>query len=759
MTIYRLFGAAIAFGAGIIWADRVGSAINLWAVFFLLFMCVSYGAYRRSCIRWCLIGGILFLLGAGRLFFAVSTYEALFPMQGHDVTLTGIVADKGSLYQGEEGNFARYQVESSSFLYSDDPSHGGAGAGVVYVTVPAKTVDKGPFLPGDAIEVIGRVEPLRYYRNQGLYDARHRDMRLGITGRMYPKDRDVRLISSGAQTMLARLESLKSTLTERYQQGMHDGRAYLLSSLLFGGNYNLIPPEVLHSFAVTGIIHILSVSGSHVALLFGMVYWLGRRLRLSPKVLFVFGAVTVLFYAALSGFSSPIVRSAFMGIMAALGLVLKRENSGISALGATVLVMLVVSPLLVFDLSFQLSVGATAGIVLYYQRLCRSMKCLPAYLRSLFAITISAQVLIVPLLLYNFQALPLYSIIANVLVTPLLEVMIIGGLVASLLSFAAPAIALVLLPLLDRILSLALQVNQFLAGLPGARLELPPLATFWAGSYYAVLLWWHGDPYIGKQWPTYTFERFGRWLVISWCLGSLLSPLLFSPDMTVYKLDAGKDEATLFRSRAGYSLLCYDTSKWSSPIMIESVIVPALRFQGVFALDALVLYGGKENPKALDHFFKALPIRSMIVTSRQVKENYDTLIEIPSLALFTADEVRLDNLIIRQTIDGGSLRVLSKESAYYIYYGDNFPAETVYNQDLVELRRPTTVAANVLTTVTGLRGLLYQSSQQAFSSSAGADLGENAALMEIPAFDSHRDGEIKASLKNGRWQIQLVGKS
>lgn len=101
-------------------------------------------------------------------------------------------------------------------------------------------------------------------------------------------------------------------------------RLPVLMTLLFGGHYSEIPKDIIHSFSVTGIIHILSVSGSHIALLFGFLYFLGKWLGLSMKVTVVPAVLLVLVYAAMSGFVPPVIRASLMGILAVIGVLLER---------------------------------------------------------------------------------------------------------------------------------------------------------------------------------------------------------------------------------------------------------------------------------------------------------------------------------------------------------------------------------------------------------------------------------------------------
>lgn len=119
---------------------------------------------------------------------------------------------------------------------------------------------------------------------------------------------------------------------------------------------------------MTGIIHILSVSGSHIALLFGFLYFLGKWLGLSMKVTVFPAVLLVLVYAAMSGFVPPVIRASLMGILAVIGVLLERRRTALNLLGAAVAGMLLWNPYFLFDISFQLSVCASAGILLFMNR-------------------------------------------------------------------------------------------------------------------------------------------------------------------------------------------------------------------------------------------------------------------------------------------------------------------------------------------------------------------------------------------------------
>lgn len=98
------------------------------------------------------------------------------------------------------------------------------------------------------------------------------------------------------------LQDLRQALTGRYEVILGETYAPVLASLLFGGHYEDLPPGLLESFSTTGLIHILSVSGSHVALLLAVIQLMGRALGLRPRSLFCISVTFLFLYGALADF-------------------------------------------------------------------------------------------------------------------------------------------------------------------------------------------------------------------------------------------------------------------------------------------------------------------------------------------------------------------------------------------------------------------------------------------------------------------------
>lgn len=230
---------------------------------------------------WCVFA-CFFCIGAGRMDWVDTAYEKLpFYLQGADLRMEGTILEKGNTYDTEKGKMTRYVVALRQFTYADDTIQR-QGQGNIYVTMPTDEI----WQPTARISLRGTMQPITYYRNYGAYDAFHRDKEKSIYMKTYIEDsRSIQLLAAPTGWRYA-LQQMREHLTNAFQRVLSRDNAYILSSLLFGGHYEDLPPELIESFSTTGLIHILSVSGSHIALLLTVIQLVGKTIGLREKGLF-----------------------------------------------------------------------------------------------------------------------------------------------------------------------------------------------------------------------------------------------------------------------------------------------------------------------------------------------------------------------------------------------------------------------------------------------------------------------------------------
>ncbi|MCC7354675.1 MAG: ComEC/Rec2 family competence protein [Anaerolineae bacterium] len=293
---------------------------------------------------------------------------------------------------------------------------------------------------------------------------------------------------------------LKEASAETLSRLLPDPYAALAKGMLLGIESG-IPDQVDEDFRRTGTTHVIVISGSQVALLAGVVYFLarracGQRLALYPA------ATGILLYTILVGGDPPVVRAAIMGLLYMLAQHVGRPTTGIISLSAAALLMTLANPLALWDAGAQLSFAATAGLILVAPRLQRG--CSRAFARRLppgrglrllqdsaafLALTLAAQVTTAPIIAYYFGRLPLISLPANFLILPAQPFILEGGTVAlllRLLGLAPLAQLAAYVPWLALVWTVG--IVEALARVPVLDLGRPAAGWVWA-AYGALGLW------------------------------------------------------------------------------------------------------------------------------------------------------------------------------------------------------------------------------------------------------------------------------
>ena len=279
---------------------------------------------------------------------------------------------------------------------------------------------------GHVILLEGKVVPIRYDYEDGRIDMQARAISEGLVGRMYDA-KPLRVEDGeGVYASFSRaVGSFRYAVRDAIRTHAAPEHAAMTESLLFGGGYGDLDERTVKEFSFTGLIHILSVSGSHVSLLFGFVYVIAAGTGTNRRRSAVTAIVVVMLYCMAVGFNAPAVRAAFAGILAAFAFLSGRMYDARQAIHMAGLLLLAYRPLLALDVSFQLSFGATYGILLFAKPIYFRIVGVPNFVRGAVALTVAAQSPILPLQLYYFHMLSFTSLLAGWMVLPLLEAVIL----------------------------------------------------------------------------------------------------------------------------------------------------------------------------------------------------------------------------------------------------------------------------------------------------------------------------------------------
>ena len=357
--------------------------------------------------------------------------------------------------------------------------------GHIKVTIEEKS---SPIHMGDTIIVNGTPKKLYLTEERGTIDRRNKAIRNEEMASIFEgtyKIVDIHTLQPYKlasyvgyyQQYLHIIGHMRSTVETLMQRYLSDKTKWLGVSLVLGGHYGELGEDVLRQFGYTGIIHILSISGSHIALLFSIVYGICRLCTIKKRYAMIGGIVLSVFYCILVGLSAPVVRSTIMGIWLALAYIKGRMYTAKQGLAITAILFLLYDPLLLLDVSFQLSFGATYGLLLFGMPLYRWITVLPPIVKAPLVLCISAQLLLIPFQLYYFHYLSLASLFAAIIITPLLDIAIVMLFGFTIISLLIP-IGMVW-NVIDWILTICLYVNAHLAN--------SSICLWWIGTISATL--------------------------------------------------------------------------------------------------------------------------------------------------------------------------------------------------------------------------------------------------------------------------------
>ena len=202
----------------------------------------------------------------------------------------------------------------------------------------------------------------------------------------------------------------------------------ITTSLLFGSRVAKIPDEVMLGIKRLGLSHIFAASGFHLMLLAGFLQFIFTRLRLNSRLESLLIITLSIIYTGLAGFSPSIVRSAVCITAFYLAKLANRKINNLKLLTILAGIVIFIDPYSILDLGLQLSYLATLAILIWASPINRKLEedfSVGKYIRESLALSLAVQTLIAPLTLYYFKSFPVWSILANLIFTPLLSAVIV----------------------------------------------------------------------------------------------------------------------------------------------------------------------------------------------------------------------------------------------------------------------------------------------------------------------------------------------
>ncbi|WP_160721804.1 DNA internalization-related competence protein ComEC/Rec2 [Bacillus sp. USDA818B3_A] len=413
-----------------------------------------------------------------------------------------------------------------------------------------------------------------------------------------------------------------------------------LSSALIFGETDILDSELLSNYQRTGIVHLLAISGLHVSLFIGMIFLIGIRGGLTRQVMTNALLVLLPIYVVLTGSSPSVVRS---GLMISIILLAEKwkhhlKIMTIDAISLSFVFFIFFSPLIIYDIGFQLSFLVSFSIILSAPRILKGYQ---GNGGKMLATSVIAQASAMPILLYHYFEISLIGIFANLLYIPLFSFIYLPAvyvlLIIHLLFGTAPTW---MIGLLQKTVELSNKLIEVLAGIsymnftPGRpHIILMVIYIILLGRIFYI---WERAPYPNRK--THLLVLGVILLAVQPCWNML------NPYGEVTMIDVGQGDSILIHLPHGQGNYLIDTGgsmnfleeKWkqrTKPFEVgRDVVLPFLKAKGITKIDKLILtHGDMDHIGGAESILSGLRVEQILMPS--VKETSETEQQITELAV------------------------------------------------------------------------------------------------------------------------------
>jgi competence protein ComEC len=478
--------------------------------------------------------------------------------------------------------------------------------GKLYVTIPQlKGAD---LFPGEELTIVGVLYQPKLVSNPGSFDFKSYLNRQGAFAAL--KGFRVKQELEKKETTWS-LWKLRQRIVAAQILFLNSPVGQLVSAMVLGRQAVDLPYGVQDLFIKAGLAHILAASGFQVAVLLGIVIALTKRF--SRRIRLSIGLIVLGVYIGLTGAEPSILRAGLMGVGALFALVTDRTIRPLGSLLLAAILLLLLNPLWIWDLSFQLSFLATLGLMVTVPALSQRLDWLPPAIATLIAIPIAAAVWTLPLILNVFHVVALYSIPANILTAPLISTISLVGIASAVAALIFPPLGSAIAWLLYYPTFCLIAIVDFFTKLPGNSWAIGQIPLGLLVLIYALMV---------LVWRSQFWQR--RW----WVVGLFIVMLIVVPigysrltltQVTV--LATQREPITIIQDRGKVILINSGEAD-----IAKYVVLPFLMQQGINQIDYAVAFEKNfSRSTGWLEIQKNLPIKQFLSTLENPPQNARTL--------------------------------------------------------------------------------------------------------------------------------------
>ncbi len=456
------------------------------------------------------------------------------------------------------------------------------------------------FKAGDRLRIAAQIVPVREYRNF-----------IEPFTRMYLKTQLLHALAATKSPLLvekiasaphASLRASVSRLRLAFQRTIERDFAAaeaesgltpegaILETLLLGGRGRLTA-ETTAAMQRTGLYHLLAISGAHIGIISLLLFGIFRALRVPRRAAGILLIVLLVLYALLVEGRASVLRAVIMSLAVLLARLLEKDAHLLNAIGLGAFALLAANPFQLFDLGFQLTFAATLAIILFTARIAAALPRLPLKIAETFAMSVSAQAGVMPLIALAFNRVIFSGLLLNFIGIPLIGLIMAAGYVYLPAALLVPGAARPLAAALAFLTRVFMGSTHLLDGWAFMSYRIPTPPPPVVAGYFVFLL-------LLLLPRTFRKARFAGAAAFVLCFAVLITypfPSV-SRDLKVTFIDVGQGDSILVEF-PGRTKMLIDAG--GLPVgsfdVGESVVAPFLWSKGIKKIDVLVLTHGHSD--------------------------------------------------------------------------------------------------------------------------------------------------------------------
>lgn len=395
------------------------------------------------------------------------------------------------------------------------------------------------------------------------------------------------------------IANVRKYIKQTLRDNLKKDTAELAIGLLLGDKSNLAE-GVQEDFKGANLTHMLAISGAHFSYIILIVNWLGKKFKFK-RLEQIITIISIIFFMNLTGNTPSVARAGIISIMSILASILKRRNDFWNSLSLSFLIQIIYNPYVIFDIGLMLSYSGAIGIVTFYKFFSRKIKL------KIVSVTISANVIILPIMIWKFNTISFTFIISNVLASGLLGVIIILEFISIIIKVKPIFI------ILELSLTLLMKIASICSQIPFSKVYVT------TGVVYAVIVIYLIIFAIFKAKKKIVPILLSLALIFNLTINTFVKNT--KEELVINFIDVGQGDSTLIKYKGKTIMIDTGGSTDSSYDVGKSVLHRYLLNQGIMHLDYMMLsHFDADHCQGGVFILKNIKVKNLIIC-RQAKDS------------------------------------------------------------------------------------------------------------------------------------------